>query len=177
MRRLILFQFLLNRLPGVPDELIFLEYQRDLRDSGSLVLAEAMMVLDIIDVKAQALLAYISVSMAALIFLLTLLPQNTALHFVALTQADVVTILLASILALLVSILLCLSCLNIVGAHTITSLHRHNKRDVQSYEQLVVKVTLYRRLRYLVAHRISIGTALLTATVFGDLFIGSVHLW
>jgi hypothetical protein len=160
---------------GPEHEQIFLTYQRELRDGGSKVLNEAMLVLDIIDVKTQSLLAYISISLAAMVFLITALPTSTNLHFDGLSKSYLTIALLLVIILLLSAILLCLSCLNIVGAHTIRMLAGRKKETQSEYETLIVGVTLARRKRYLVAHRISLVTAILTMAVFLYLLAGSLR--
>lgn len=162
-------------LGDVHDEPTYLTYQRELREGGSFVLNEAMLVLDIIDSKTQSLLAYISVSVAALIFLITALPDSQAdLDLGLLSRSTTITILLVVIFALMVAVVFCLSCLNIVGAHTIGDLKRRQRQSQEEYENLVVQVTCGRRNRYLIAHRISMVTAVGAGLVFLDLLVGSV---
>jgi hypothetical protein len=156
--------------PLLEHERTFLRYQRQLKEGGTKVLTEAMLVLDNIDVKAQSLLTYISVSLAALVFLITS-PLNTPISRISFFGIDAFTqVLLILILALIGASILCLSCLNIVGAHTIRSLASRNQSTPQGYESHIVRVTLGRRSRYLVAHRISIATAFLTFILFAAVF-------
>jgi len=154
-------------------ERTFLTYQRQLREGGTHVLNEAMLVLDIIDAKANSLLAYISISLAALVFLLTSLSSSN-LNFLFLGQSVLTISILLTLLALLVAILLCLSCLNIVGSHTIQKLSIDNRLSPEEYEELIVKVTLSRRLRYRLAHRISMSTATITLLIFAFLLAGAL---
>lgn len=151
---------------GVEYEEIFLTYQRELRDGGSKILNEAMLVLDIIDVKTQSLLAYISISLAAMIFLIGALSTSSNLSYLGLSRSDFTIALLVVTVLLLAAIMLCLSCLNIVGAHTIRALAGKKQETQAEYEALIVSVTLARRRRYLIAHRISFFTAGLTALIF-----------
>jgi hypothetical protein len=132
-----------------------------------------MLVLDIIDVKTTSLLAYISISLAAMVFLITALPASTNLHHPGISQTYLSLAILVVIVLLLMAILLCLSCLNIVGAHTIRMLAGKEEESQGDYERLIVAVTLARRKRYLVAHRISFCTAILTMIVFAYLLGGS----
>lgn len=159
-------------LPTVEDEKAFLQYQIDLRKSGTGLLEEAMDVLDIIDAKSEALLAYISLSFAAMVFLLTGLQDNPYLEFEIFGQTIVTGILLIIILALLVAIIFCISCLNIVGAHTIRAL-KSSKEQMRrkEYEELIIRVTLGRRIRYLTAHRISTATAVGLIALFVGLLL------
>lgn len=154
------------------DERIFLTYQIELRGKGTPLLNEAMLVLDIIDSKTQALLAYISISLAALVFLLTSPPTAFNARLVLLTARLFSTSLLVIILALLGAIILCLSCLNIVGGHTMRSRGTRRKLTQQGYEDLIVRVTAGRRNRYLLAHRISVVTAVVTFILFLLLLAG-----
>jgi hypothetical protein len=155
-------------------ERTFLSYQRDLREGGTRVLNEAMLVLDIIDSKTQSLLSYISVSLAALVFLISTIPGNSRLSFTIVGQEVVTTSLLVLILALLLASVLCLSCLNIVGGHTIRSIWSDEQNTQQEYEALIVRVTSARRNRYLIAHRVSIVTAVLTFILFSVLLISTL---
>lgn len=159
---------------GVEYEETFLTYQRELRDGGSKVLNEAMLVLDIIDVKTQSLLAYISISLAAMIFLIGGLSTSSNLTYPGLSQPDFTIALLLVTVLLLGAIMLCLSCLNIVGAHTIRALAGRKQETQAEYEALIVSVTLARRRRYLIAHRISFCTAGLTALIFIYLLVSGV---
>jgi hypothetical protein len=154
------------------DERTYLTYQKEFE--GSELVSEARRVLDIIDTKSQSLLAYISISFAALIFLIAALPNSSNLRLAGLGRAVATSILLAIILALVVAIVLSLSCLNIVGAHTIGKLKHHKSFMPQDYEELIIRVTCYRRNRYLIAHRISLVTTTLTGLLFLDLLIASI---
>lgn len=159
---------------GAHYERTFLTYQRQLREGGTYVLNEAMLVLDIIDTKANSLLAYISISLAALVFLLTSLDSNSNLNLVLISKAQLSVCLLAVLMALLTAIILCLSCLNIIGAHTIKKLTTSNKLSFDTYEELIVKVTSSRRRRYLFAHHISMATAAVSILIFALLLGGAV---
>lgn len=152
-------------------ETTFLTYQRELREGGTRVLNEAMLVLDIIDVKTQSLLSYISISLAALIFLIASLPSTSVLRLAYFSDATFMASLLVLVLALLGASVLCLSCLNIVGGHTIRRLAVRRRQTAAEYERLVVSVTLGRRNRYLIAHRITVTTAVLTFVLFGMLLL------
>ena len=147
-------------------EMQFLSYQRDLREGATHVLNEAMRVLDIIDVKTQSLLSYIAVSLAAMIFLITSLPSSSSIKPVLMGPQLFTSLLLVLIVALLGASVLCLTCLNIVGAHTIRSMASRQKQSQEEYERFIVKVTLGRRNRYLVAHHVSVATAVLTFVLF-----------
>jgi len=137
-----------------------------------------MHVLDIIDSKTEALLAYISVSVAAMVFLLTSFHSNTALKILFVSRETGTLILLIITLALLTAIVFCLSCLNIVGAHTVKALKATTKEGREKeYENLVLRVTLGRRTRYLIAHRISMVTAISLIFVFILLILGSSGLF
>jgi hypothetical protein len=160
---------LLGRLA---DERTYLTYQKEFQ--GSELVGEARRVLDIIDTKSQSLLAYISISFAALIFLITALPSSTNLHLAMLGETAATCVLLAIILGLVVAIILSLSCLNIVGAHTIGKLKHAQGFEPKDYEELIIRVACYRRNRYLIAHRISLATASLTGLLFLDLLVASV---
>lgn len=157
------------RLTIVDHERTFLTYQIQLREGGTRVLNEAMLVLDIIDSKTQSLLSYISISLAALVFLITSLPNTPNLRLGAIDPHTFTVGLLILILGLLAASILCLSCLNIVGAHTIKSLAARKKQTPEEYEKLIVRTTKRRRDRYLWAHRISIVTAVLTFLLFAFL--------
>ncbi len=161
--------------PTTEDETTFLRYQIRLRESGTRVLHEAMLVLDIIDAKTKALLSYISLCFAAMIFLLTGVQGNANLRTVFFSEKTMTTILLLIITALLVAIILSLSCLNIVGAHTVRALKSVGEEKKQKeYENLIIKVTLGRRTRYLIAHRISVVTAVGLLALFILLIVSCV---
>lgn len=160
--------------PNPEDERTFLSYQKELREGGTHVLNEAMLVLDIIDAKTQSLLSYISISLAAMVFLITSLPKSVNLNFLFFGETILTASLLLVILALLAASILCLSCLNIVGAHTIRLLKYQHCEGQQEYEDLIVRVTLGRRNRYIIAHRISILTAFFIVVLFTFLFLGSM---
>jgi hypothetical protein len=148
--------------PSVEHEKTFLHYQVKLRHGRHKLLNEAMLVLDIIDAKTQALLAYISISFVAVVFLLTLVRGHKT----------ITELLLIVIILLLIAIVICLTCLNIVGAHTVKRGLREDE-----YEALIVKVTLGRRMRYLIAHRISVLTAILLIVVFLYLLLTRTSLF
>lgn len=153
-------------LARLEHETTFLSYQRELREGGTHVLNEAMLVLDIIDVKTQSLLSYISISFAGLVFLITSLPSNPALQLAFFSTEIFTSTLLALVIALLGASILCLSCLNIIGGHTIRRLASRKRYTQEEYESLVVGVTQARRDRYLAAHRITIATAVVTFVLF-----------
>ena len=154
-------------LPTIEDEKKFLQYQLDLREHGTRSLEEAMDVLDIIDVKAQSLLSYISLSITALVFILAALQSGADFCMIFHDEVMLTRIILFFLVILSVAVIFALSVLNIVGAHTIRHLkYQKGKKSLKEYEELIVKVTLYRRIRYLVAHRISTFTAFCLGILF-----------
>lgn len=164
VRQLVSFVFI---VPWTTDRMIdhektFLQYQRELRDGGTHLLQESMLVLDIIDVKAQSLLGYISVSLAALLFFLPIVSASAASSWGVVGTACAVRVLIGIMILLVIASILCLSCLNIVGAHTIDALSCDGKDNKEDYESHIVCTTHMRRKRYLIAHRISVLTALAT---------------
>ena len=160
-------------LSSMEDEKTFLCYQIRLRDTDAHLLHEAMDVLDIIDCKTQSLLAYISLSFAALVFLLTGIRDDSSLELAFFGETTLIRIVLLFLIILSVAIILCLSCLNIVGAHTIMTLEcQEDRKRQKEYENLIIKVTLARRTRYLIAHRISIVTAACLGLLFVFVFLG-----
>jgi hypothetical protein len=161
-------------VPRLEAEKTFLSWQTALRVGGTHVVNEAMLVLDIIDTKTQALLAYIGISLAALIFLLAAPPNMLNLRLGLLSTLVFTTALLLIILILLAASVLCLSCLNIIGAHTIRRLESKKKLSQSEYESLVLRVTNGRRQRYLYAHRLSMVTAVLTFLLFSLLLVASL---
>jgi hypothetical protein len=162
-----------NPLGVVAEEPLLLKEQLELRADGSPLLKQAMIALDIIDVKTQSLLSYISISFAALVFLLTSLAQRGGLAVVV-PRRFATTLLLLIIVLLLITIVLCLSCLNIIRARTAHQLNQRYEQDPAEYECLVLEITCGRRSRYIIAQRISVMTALLTTMLFIDLLLASI---
>lgn len=159
-------------------ELDFLTSQIVNREGQSRILNEAMLVLDIIDSKTSALLGYISISFAALVFILTGSPSGTLLASMFQGDNRVFTILLAVvILLLMVAMLFCLSCLNIIGAQTMRkfSATADAAKRMEQYEKFIVRLTLSRRRRYLIAHRISLLTAVVVFLAFAFLLWRMLH--
>ena len=156
-------------------ERTFLRFQRVLREGGTLILNEAMLVLDVIDSKTSSLLSYISLSFAAMVFLITSLPGSAFLTVGFFDDRALIMSVLAIILALLVAILLCLSCLNIIGSHTIAHLSVTTELDERIYEDYVVRLTISRRRRYRAAHQVSVVTAMFMIILFISILVGSLQ--
>jgi len=146
----------------VKNEQDFLRFQAELRkerDDTLFVLAEAMYSLDCVDTKSQSLLGYISVYFAALVFLLGDYNQVGDMA-VTIYGIKFGTLILLLLTALSIAVVLCLSCLNIIGAHTVRNLKKGGDDERRKeYHEMIIKTTLFRRTRYLIAHRISVATA------------------
>ena len=111
-----------------------------------------MLVLDIIDTKTGSLLQYISIALAILLFAFGMI-SGKDFKISSDVQSILSVLILFNVILSVVAILLCLSCLNIVGAHTVFELEK------EEYETHIIAVTLGRRNRYRVAHRLSMVTA------------------
>lgn len=148
---------------SITNEKDFLNLQSNLRGQNTTVHQEAMYALDSIDVKAQSLLSCISISIAALVFQLSEI-QGSSIS----DKKEVTNFILLLLIFLSIAIVLCLSCVNIIGAHTVMLLKSEDeKKKLDEFNDLVLRVTLGRRTRYLIAHRLSI----ITAVSLGILFI------
>jgi len=164
-----------SAISSIESEKAFLSYQISLKEKGSRLLYEAMLVLDIIDSKTSSLLSYISISLAALIFVITVIPTSQLLVDIPFDQKNIFYIFTVLIILLIIAIILCLSCLNIVGAHTIKKnrFYPPSNDSLRKYEDFILKITYKRRKRYLVAHRISMFTAIVLLLTFIYLLISS----
>lgn len=113
---------------------------------------EVMFTLSVIDAKAQSLLSYISISIAVFAFILSELQTNTFIKY----------IILSMLFLLSIAMLLCLYCVDIIGAHTIKCLKSKEKADrLNEYNDHIFKLALQRRKCYIIAHRLSIVAAFL----------------
>lgn len=149
------------------NEETFLRLMSYLRNNGDGVLSEAMYSLDCVDSKSQALLTYISISIAALIFLITGI-QNNYLNFMFIDQKQFVDFIYILLIVQSIAMILCLSCVNIIGAHTVLFLKEKDEENRRKeYFNLLKKISLQRRTRYLISHRLSI----VSATFLGMLFL------
>jgi hypothetical protein len=155
---------------SITKEKDFLVLQSKLRGQNTSVLQEAMYSLDCIDVKAQSLLSYISISIAALVFQLSEIHSSSILD-----KKEFTNFILILLVCLSVAIVLCLSCVNIIGAHTVMLLKsQEEKKKLDEYNDLVLRVTLNRRTRYLIAHRLSVTTAVFLGILFALRLFGIV---
>lgn len=123
---------------------------------------EAMLTLGIIDAKAQSLLSYISISVAAFVLILSALQNNSFFKFSVLEEKILFYIILLLLVILSIAMFLCLLSVNTIGAHTIKSFKSKETVDRQKeYNELLYKLTLRRRTQYLIAHRLCIIASLL----------------
>ena len=123
---------------------------------------EAMLTLGIIDAKAQSLLSYISISVAAFVLILSALQNNSFFKFNTLEEKVFLYIILSLLVILSIAMFLCLLSVDTIGAHTIKSFKSKEAVDRQNeYNELSFKLTLRRRTLYLIAHRLCIVTAIL----------------
>lgn len=111
-----------------------------------------MFTLGVIDAKAQSLLSYISISIAVFVFILSELQTNTFIKY----------IILLMLFLLSIATLLCLYCVDIIGAHTIKCLKSKEEADrLNEYNDHIFKLSLQRRKCYIIAHRLSVVAAFL----------------
>lgn len=123
---------------------------------------EAMLTLGIIDAKAQSLLSYISISVAAFVLILSALQNNSFFKFNTLEEKVFLYIILSLLVILSIAMFLCLLSVDTIGAHTIKSFKSKEAVDRQKeYNELLFKLTLRRRTLYLIAHRLCIVAAIL----------------
>ena len=123
---------------------------------------EAMLTLGIIDAKAQSLLSYISISVAAFVLILSALQNNSFFKFNTLEEKVFLYIILSLLVILSIAMFLCLLSVDTIGAHTIKSFKSKEAVDRQKeYNELLFKLTLRRRTLYLIAHRLCIIAAIL----------------
>jgi len=147
--------------PNIDDEKRFAKYQQSLRKkSDTPLLEECMLILDIIDTKTAALLQYIAISLAIFLFLFGMIGDDQSFNITGGTKSVLSVAILGAILLSIFAIILCLSCLNIIGAHTVFDLSK------EEYETHVISVTLRRRNRYRLAQRLSITTSLILLFIF-----------
>lgn len=118
------------------------------------------MILDIIDSKTSALLTYISIALAIFLFTFGMIADGKAFDLSGAGKSIISVIILFATIFSIFAIILCLSCLNIVGAHTVFDLNK------DEYLDYVVAVTLGRRNRYRRAQQISMGTSFGLLAVF-----------
>lgn len=123
---------------------------------------EAMLTLGIIDAKAQSLLSYISISVAAFVLILSALQNNSFFKFNALEEKIFLYIILSLLVILSIAMFLCLLSVDTIGVHTIKSFKSKEAVDrLKEYNELLFKLTLRRRTQYIIAHRLCIVAALL----------------
>ncbi len=148
---------------SITKEKDYFNLQSNLRGQNTTVHWEAMYALNSIDVKAQSLLTCISISIATLVFQLSEI-QGSSIS----DKKEVTNFILLLLIFLSIAMVLCLSCVDIIGAHTVRLLKSEDeKKKLDEFNDLVLRVTLGRRTRYLIAHRLSI----ITAVSLGILFI------
>jgi hypothetical protein len=123
---------------------------------------EAMLTLGIIDAKAQSLLSYISISVAAFVLILSALQNNPIFKFNVLEEKIFLYIILLLLVILSIAMFLCLLSVDTIGAHTVKSFKSKEAVDrLNEYNELLFKLTLRRRTKYLIAHRLCIVASLL----------------
>jgi hypothetical protein len=123
---------------------------------------EAMLTLGVIGSKAQSLLSYISISVAAFVLILSALQNNSFFKFSVLEEKILLYIILLLLVILSIAMFLCLLSVDTIGAHTIKSFKSKEVVDRQKeYNELLYKLTLRRRTQYLIAHRLCIIASLL----------------
>jgi hypothetical protein len=97
----------------IENEKVFLRLQSYLRNQETSEVNEAMYVLDCIDTKAQSLLAYISISIAALVFLIPVIENNSLTNSAFFDKTFFTNIIFLLLVILSIAIVLCLSCVNV----------------------------------------------------------------
>jgi hypothetical protein len=165
----------LYRIFGNPEnEEEFQQLKSKIHSQGG-ELHEALKTLDIIDAKAQSLLSYISISIAALVVLLSQIQNNSILKFIFFDEKFMSILLLLSVF-LTTSMILCLYCVNIIGAHTINHLKFNEpEKRLKEFGQVIINITLYRRIMYLFAYYLSFVTAFCLGVLFILWSIGNLY--
>jgi hypothetical protein len=104
---------------SIENEKKFLHIQMLLKNHEDTEFKEAEYMLNIIDHKAQSLLAYISISIAALVFLIPVIEKNSLISstFFGSTFFTIIIFLLLVILS--IAMFFCLSCVNVVAARAV----------------------------------------------------------
>lgn len=138
-------------IPSLEHEIEFQQIKAKIRKQAD-ENHEAMNTLDIIDAKAQSLLSYISISIAVFVFILSQLQSSNFIKY----------LIFILLILLSITMLLCLPCVDIIGAHTIKNLKsKEEVNRLKEYNNLIFALTLKRRNYYLIAHRLSLVTAIL----------------
>ena len=155
-----------------------IEYEKELQQIKAKVRQqagenhEAMLTLGIIDAKAQSLLSYISISVAAFVLILSALQNNSFFKFNALEEKIFLYIILSLLVILSIAMFLCLLSVDTIGVHTIKSFKSKEAVDrLKEYNELLFKLTLRRRTQYLIAHRLCIVASLLFILLMVLLFL------